>query len=225
VDYAGAYNASTAYHAGEFVVGSDGITYQCVKDGTVGVTPTPWAPAPTIPYGTSLPASPTDGQEAILVDSVTNPSYQWRFRYNAGSTSSYKWEFIGGVAASSEIAAGQAFSSSTYIDVATVGPQLTLPRAGDYICEFGCTVQQGQAAATAVYVALKRGAAATSDNDSAALDLAATSIVPNLATFMRALRANGAAATDVYKLQYRNSAGGAVTASNRWLTIVPVRVS
>src|SRR6516165_9884547 len=48
-----------------------------------------------IPYGTSLPASPFDGQEAILVDSVTNPSYQWRFRFNAGSTSAYKWECVG----------------------------------------------------------------------------------------------------------------------------------
>ena len=47
-------------------------------------------------YGTTFPVSPADGQEAILVDSVTNPSYQWRFRYNAGSSSPYKWEFVGG---------------------------------------------------------------------------------------------------------------------------------
>jgi hypothetical protein len=47
-------------------------------------------------FGTSLPASPVDGQEAILVNSVTASSYQWRFRYNAGSSSAYKWEFVGG---------------------------------------------------------------------------------------------------------------------------------
>ena len=47
--------------------------------------------APPVPgviaYGTSLPTAPTDGQEAVLVDNTTNPSYQWRFRYNAGSSS------------------------------------------------------------------------------------------------------------------------------------------
>src|SRR6516164_9624771 len=61
-------------------------------------------PNPTlkIPYGTTLPASPVDGQEAILVDSITNPTYQWRLRYNAGSTSAYKWEFVGGPDSSAE---------------------------------------------------------------------------------------------------------------------------
>src|SRR6516164_5696483 len=53
-------------------------------------------PAPALGYGTSLPGSPIDGQEYVLVDSTTNPSYQWRFRYNAASTSAYKWEHVGG---------------------------------------------------------------------------------------------------------------------------------
>ena len=34
--------------------------------------------APLAAYGTTLPASPLNGDEAVLVDSVTNPSYQWR---------------------------------------------------------------------------------------------------------------------------------------------------
>lgn len=54
------------------------------------------AAAPTVGYGTALPGSPVDGQEFILVDNTANPSYQWRFRYNAGSQSAYKWEFVGG---------------------------------------------------------------------------------------------------------------------------------
>ena len=44
ITYQGAYSASQTYHDGDYVVGADGITYQCVKEGTVGVTPTPWAP-------------------------------------------------------------------------------------------------------------------------------------------------------------------------------------
>lgn len=56
-----------------------------------------WQPVGSQPsYAITLPSSPFDGQEAVLVDSVTNPTYQWRFRYNAGSANTDKWEFIGG---------------------------------------------------------------------------------------------------------------------------------
>jgi hypothetical protein len=83
-------------------------------------------------YGTSLPASPADGQEAILVDSLTNPSYQWRFRYNAGSSSAYKWEYIGGNPwfATAYVGTWQQFSGSSNWVVAN--PGLAVPRAGDY---------------------------------------------------------------------------------------------
>ena len=84
-------------------------------------------------YGTSLPSNPADGQEAILVDSLTNPTYQWRFRYNAGSSSAYKWEFIGGTSLYSEVLATQtATGVNVWIDMPTVGPQVTVPRAGVY---------------------------------------------------------------------------------------------
>ena len=90
-----------------------------------------------IPYGTSLPASPFDGQEAILVDSVSNPTYQWRFRYNAGSTSTYKWEFVGG----SPVILGKV-NPNVLIDTSPAvgatayhyptGWAFTVPRAGDW---------------------------------------------------------------------------------------------
>jgi hypothetical protein len=57
-----------------------------VRDNLNAVNPDP---------ATTLP-SPSHGLVALLVDSTTNPSYQWRFRYNANSTSPYKWEFVGG---------------------------------------------------------------------------------------------------------------------------------
>lgn len=69
-------------------------------------------------YGTAFPASPVDGQEYTLVDSTSNPSYIWRFRYNNGSSSAYKWEFVGG----------------SYLEGTTT---LTIPRAGDYYVEIG----------------------------------------------------------------------------------------
>jgi hypothetical protein len=88
-------------------------------------------------YGTTLPATPRDGQEYVLVDSVTNPSYQWRFRYNAGSTSAYKWEFVGG--SEPQVYPGNinaSVSSSSYAAL-TGGPTFALPRTGDYRIRIG----------------------------------------------------------------------------------------
>jgi len=88
-------------------------------------------------YGTTLPASPSDGQMAILVDSLTNPTYQWKFRYNASSTSPYKWEFVGGPPLQMGYAAGVAMNNAAFAtsggwywhDPNTVA---AVPRAGDY---------------------------------------------------------------------------------------------
>ena len=90
----------------------------------------------TIPYGTSLPASPVDGQVAILVDSITNPTYQWMFRYNAGSTSAYKWEFIGGAPKVITNTAAGGTTSGSFVYIAGA-PLFTLPRVGEY--EIGVT--------------------------------------------------------------------------------------
>jgi len=98
--------------------------------------------AANVNYGTTLPPSPADGQEAILVDSVTAPTYQWRFRYNAGHTSdAYKWEFVGGTPWE-QIGIGGAFwgtfegtISTGFTRLTTVGPQFTAPRAGIYDAE------------------------------------------------------------------------------------------
>ena len=43
ITYVGQYDNAHTYHDGDYVVGPDGITYQCVAEGTVGVTPSPWS--------------------------------------------------------------------------------------------------------------------------------------------------------------------------------------
>jgi len=106
----------------------------------LGGQPGPPGPATPVTYSTSLPASPVDGQEAILVDSVTNPSYQWRFRWNAGSTSSYKWEFVGGVP---QFAAGGNLNSYTgsALTPLSSGPNVPIVRAGEYLVGLGIFMQ------------------------------------------------------------------------------------
>ena len=76
VDYVGAWAAGTTYSPGQ-VVRYQGNDYLAVNP-SIGSTPP--APATLIPltgasYGTTLPVTPFDGQEHILVDSITNPTY------------------------------------------------------------------------------------------------------------------------------------------------------
>ena len=100
------------------------------SDGKVPAAQLPAGGSTVIPLVTTLPGSPTDGQEVILVDSLTAATYQWRLRYNAGATSPYKWEFVGGAAlltlettqVAPTVAAGKT----------AVGPSPTAPRAGIY---------------------------------------------------------------------------------------------
>jgi hypothetical protein len=134
---------------GGFVIGSVGpITkLEFLRTGKVfaagsritlygrSVVPLP-SPGSILPvtYGTSLPASPLTGQEAILVDSLTAPTYQWRFRYNGDSTSAYKWEYVGGTSISVvDLSTMAKANTPTWADVGG-NTSLAVPRAGIYDC-------------------------------------------------------------------------------------------
>jgi|SRR5215831_4125922 len=94
-----------------------------------GKVPVAQIPLTVVSYATTLPASPVDGQEAILVDSVTNPTCQWRFRWNAGSSSAYKWEFVGGHPSCQDLYADVIVTNAWTV---MASPQFTVPRAGVY---------------------------------------------------------------------------------------------
>jgi len=165
-------------------------------------------------YGTTLPASPVDGQEYILVDSLTNPTYQWRFRYNASSTSPYKWEFVGGAPLRSWVAASEATTSTPYVDLATVGPSITAPRAGEYLHSFGCSANCTTAgSALQIATGLGTGGQITAPG----------------ANYGAAMVVNGPLATltaaQVVKLQYGVTFGGTASFGGRWLELMPRRVS
>lgn len=92
--------------------------------GQVGTVPT---------RVTSLPGSPVDGQECYYVADATN-GVLWHLKYNAGSASPYKWEFVGGPPLRAAIVTTETFNGTTNVfsDLATPGPSVTLPLAGDY---------------------------------------------------------------------------------------------
>ncbi len=188
-------------------------------------TSTPWVPlwplagsgGGAAAYGTTLPASPVDGQEAILVDSLTNPSYQWRFRYNALSASAYKWEFVGGTPrlGFEATSVGPAAGAPTYL-----GPLFTVPRAGEYRVTLQCDWGGDPGGASGGNIGLIQpsvnGAAlGSSANSALALFGASTANIEQ----MIPIPASGSVGIMVY------CTVAAVANTNRRVNIVPVRVA
>lgn len=170
------------------------------------------------------PGSPVDGDIWRLPADAASGVY-WLFRYDAASASAFKWTFLGGAPLSSDVATQEATASGVYVDLATVGPSVTLPRAGDYDLLFGASMTDSANAARVALASVKLGAAATADSDSTVFAHGAQGAgVSAVASVNRGLRVTGMAASDVVKLQYR-IAGGSVGFEKRWLKVTPVRVS
>ena len=171
-------------------------------------------------YGTSLPASPTDGQEAILVDSVTNPTYQWRFRYNAGSSSAYKWEFVGGTPVA-VATSGTATWATSWGNIAG-GPSFTLPRAGDWLLQ-ASAIASNTAADTQSFVGAD-DSTAPSNIAPIASSFIQVATAARWGTGYATGRANGLAAGVQVAFRVAVS-GGTSTYDFRRLVVQPVRVA
>lgn len=81
------------------------------------------------------PGSPSDG-DIWMATGVDANGTVWQFRYNAGSGSAYKWEFVGGspFVAGTNSAPGWV-TGGTY--TAFPGLSLAVARAGEYSCQGG----------------------------------------------------------------------------------------
>ena len=209
IDYVGNWSGATAYLPGQ-IVRYNGIDYLAVNPSVGQTPPTVFGPVGA-GYGTSLPGSPIDGQEYTLVDSLTNPSYQWRFRWNAGSSSAYKWEFVGGTRARANVSGGEVTSSATHVDLTTV-QSITAPRAGEYEAQIGAI---GEHVTTANAISVSVGG--NSEYVNAPLAGYRTTI-----TFSVLLTAT---AGQVLKMQFASLNGGSATFRRRYFHLVPVRVA
>lgn len=85
---------------------------------------------------TSLPTDPYKGQ-VIFYDTGTE-GVVWQLRYNSGSASSSKWEYVGGPPLFAEVTTASNTASTTYVDLG--GPDIALPEAGDYDVRVECSV-------------------------------------------------------------------------------------
>ena len=169
-------------------------------------------------YGATPPTSPQDGDEWVLP--FDTAGRLWRFRYNAASASAYKWEFVGGSEITANIETGESSTSTAMVDLATVGPRVILPRAGDYDVIGGATVQH-TVAGTALYVVAFRDTAQGAAGRPTSVAAANVGYPSPLTTLV----VTDAPAGGDVRLRYLCPSGATATYSARWIRVRPVRVS
>ena len=164
--------------------------------------------------------SPYDGQEVNLQVDAAN-GVNWRFRYNAASASAYKWEFVGGSELVVVVGGGESTTGGvgSYVNLATVGPSIVVPRAGDYLA-FAAASMQSTTAQLYLQIGLGVG-----DFSSAPITFICGAAPNNWANVsgMALMGAMGSGAE--IRMKYLQQAAGTMVAQNRWLFVHPRRVS
>lgn len=168
---------------------------------------------------TALPSSPNDGDEIILTDSLTAPTYTWRLRYVAAKSSN-KWVCIGGVPGFSEITTQESTTSTTYVALTTAGPSFALPVDGDYMVEVGAAVHNSTVGSGA-RMSYDIGGTGAVDADHVGVDAVATS--NSGIDVARARRKTGLTAVTL-TAKYRATTGDTATFADRWMRVMPVAI-
>lgn len=170
----------------------------------------------TLSVGTSLPGSPADGDEYVLVDSTTAPTYALHFRYASGISDANKWVYIGG----GPIRAFEAstFSTASTTDVTDANaPSITIPRAGVWLVEFGVRLGNGSSGSFGTMTLYNAGVSASKSVDGNAQGTMQGLNVTQLTV---------AAANDVLSVRHKSSTGSFSQGfQQRWIKATPLRVA
>lgn len=175
-----------------------------------------WLPRTFVASAGALPSSPSDGDEVYYQADATN-GVIWHLRYNAGSASTYKWEFIGGSPITAIDNTNAPTTASTTYVALTGDPSITLPRNGQYDIHYGCLMSITSAGSALSSLSIDGDAA--SDNDSV---VAAGGVGGTAARELRATL--DSTRVVVWRTRSSVTSAGTVTVQRRWLHICPVRV-
>lgn len=163
--------------------------------------------------GTTLPTAPTNGQDYYY---QLSSGGVWHLKYNATAA---KWDLAGGPPLIDEVVTAQTTASLTYAALATAGPSIAVPIAGDYIVTIGCRASNNTAA-TQTFMSYDIGATGAVDAD-ALFNFAITDATTG--DFgVRARKKTGLTAVTL-TAKYRVT-GGTGSFESRWMQLLPVRV-
>lgn len=169
-----------------------------------------------------LPENPFDGQ---IADVQIEEGINWRFRYNAGSSSSKKWEFQFGPPLYNEVTPSDNIASAAYVAFSpNPGPVLTVPLAGDYYVDIGARIIS-PVAGSDTFFSYTIGATAAVDDDGINSRQSDAASGHNIRShYQRRRRKNDLTAGVVLTGQGKNSASSA-SIGTRWFSLQPIRVS
>ena len=169
-------------------------------------------------FDTALPSSPIDGEEFVY---EAEEGVVWKFRYNAGSASVYKWEFVGGAALYDSVETDEATSGTVFQDLATVGPILTIPFAGDYTVGIGSLQYMSSNTGTRyIRMGIMVNATEALDSFSAGSGHTTTDMKFSASRFGDKTYAAG----DVLKARYKDVTADVARFDQRWMTVIPKRI-
>ena len=182
-------------------------------------------------FVTALPSAPSDGMEVYYqsttagtgggaTDTMATAGAVWHLRYRAAG-GTHKWEFVGGGRTAHSIDTSEARASvGSFGDVATVGPSLVVPLAGEYDVLYGCRSNADNANRNLAVEIAKNGTqveyayVAASDSATDGSSGASANVVVQLTL----------AASDALKVRYFSGISVTPTFSNRRIRLTPIRV-
>lgn len=171
------------------------------------------------PTVTALPANPVNGMVVYYLADSTN-GVVWPLKYRSASASTYKWECVGGPPLYAEVQTAESTSSTSYTNLATTGPSITVPLEGDYVVSTGCAVANGGAVLGA-FMSYAIGASAAADADGCFAQVATPGFDTSVS---RARLKTGLAASTALVAKYKNSGAAAIQYTYRWMRVEPRRV-
>lgn len=170
---------------------------------------------PSATPGTAFPSNPSEGQHFSYIADDTN-GVIWRFEYHA-TGSSYDWWFVGGPPLMVVVATAEGTTSATYVALATTGPVVTVPLAGDWNVHLSAT--QEASSATNVFMSYDIGGTGAADVDAICAGTA-TRTSPS-----RVKRKTGLSAATALTAKYRSDGANTGTFRERTIAITPIRTS
>lgn len=179
-----------------------------------------WAPGASGPGApvTSLPGSPTDGQQVIFTDSLAAPTFAWLLQWYAAQS---QWRFLGGSPYYTLTGGAGGLTSTTYAAFGS-SPTFTPGRAGTYLLKYGAWLQvTGQSGVTFCNIDLFQGAQISTTGVAAAELQQTTNLGNNAFGEVRASLSAGTAVTMQYKVGGSTPTYSVVQA---WIEAIPVTI-
>ena len=192
--------------------------YDTGTNGLYWWNATAWiASQPT--FVSALPGSPVDGQEVYFQDTaMATAGVVWHLRYRAAG-GTYKWEFLGGAPLVAYVDALEAPSTTGWAGTATLGPELTMTRAGEYELMWGAQIVNASGTAPDTFVGVSIGGSLPAGRDMLQARTPTNCVVEESKTARLTV-----GASTLVRVIYNTSVLG-VSFGRRWLHIRPARLA